>query len=234
MGWAHVHFSSVEQAQTFIDSVSNHDISFGDRFQRAEFARHKTPLRGAERTRNPPSDTLFVGNLPYAADEVDVREALEPYGALKRVSVAYDFNKVSRGFAHVSFVNAADATAAMENEDLVIMGRRPRIDYAPVKPVINHPPSHKCFFSNFIGEESELHRALGEELAQKVVSIYFLKDKYTNQPTGSGFVDFKSVDDATTALEHTNGTLNLRYATPLRKNNPNASPKSSYGSDWGR
>lgn len=56
---------------------------------------------------------LFVGNLPFDANETDIRQMFEQYGALESVNVVTDsMTGRSRGFAFVE-MNDADAQKAM-------------------------------------------------------------------------------------------------------------------------
>ncbi len=65
---------------------------------------------------------LFVGNLPYDADESDLREFFEPVGTLSAVIIPVDRDTgKKRGFAFVEFSDAdqaAEATRRFNNQPL--------------------------------------------------------------------------------------------------------------------
>lgn len=69
---------------------------------------------------------LFIGNLPFATGEEELREVFSPFGEIVSVSLITDRQTGrSRGFAFVEFkdVSAAQA-AANENGVLEIQGRK--------------------------------------------------------------------------------------------------------------
>ncbi|KAF8889134.1 hypothetical protein BD779DRAFT_420960 [Infundibulicybe gibba] len=198
------------------------------------------------RQKNPPSQTLFVGNLPYNVEEAEVREKFEPYGAIRTIRIAYRPDGSARGFAHVEYVNRDDAISAMESaaeEPIYIMDRNARVDYAPPRAEIVHEPFHKLYFYDFRGDEAALRESV-KEFERSVVSTYFLKHPQTGEQTGSGFIDFMSVERATEALEQLNGIqtesgskLNLSYARPPKargiESGREGGGRTSYGGDWG-
>ena len=57
---------------------------------------------------------IFVGNLPFAITEDEVRGMFEPYGAVDRVAIMTDRETGrSRGFAFVEMTNEAEADRAI-------------------------------------------------------------------------------------------------------------------------
>eukprot|EP00981_Chlorochromonas_danica_P012615 scaffold5218_cov150-Ochromonas_danica.AAC.7 len=60
---------------------------------------------------------LFVRNLSYDVKEEDLTALFEEFGPLKNVSVAYDKNHQSKGFAFVKFALEDDAKAALAKLD---------------------------------------------------------------------------------------------------------------------
>jgi RNA recognition motif-containing protein len=65
---------------------------------------------------------LYVGGLPYSADENKLREIFEPFGALESAIVVNDkFSGRSKGFGFVEFADqeaAAAAIAQVNGQDL--------------------------------------------------------------------------------------------------------------------
>jgi len=78
---------------------------------------------------------LYVGNLPFSADENSVREFFARAGAVQSVKVVTDpLNGRSRGFAFVEMNTEADASAAIEKLNGVEMqGRALRVDRAKAR-----------------------------------------------------------------------------------------------------
>jgi RNA recognition motif-containing protein len=75
---------------------------------------------------------LFVGNLPYAATEDDLRELFSQAGTCESVSIVIDRDTgQSRGFAFVTMATAEDAARAKKQLDgSDLKGRRLRVDEA--------------------------------------------------------------------------------------------------------
>jgi RNA recognition motif-containing protein len=75
---------------------------------------------------------LYVGNLPFSADENSVREFFTRAGGVQSVKIVTDpLNGRSRGFAFVEMNTDAEATSAIEQLNGVEMQGRPlRVDRA--------------------------------------------------------------------------------------------------------
>jgi RNA recognition motif-containing protein len=59
--------------------------------------------------------TIYVGNLPWAATEQDLRDLFEPFGAVTRATIATDRETGrSRGFGFIQMPNEAEALAAIQ------------------------------------------------------------------------------------------------------------------------
>ena len=83
---------------------------------------------------------IFVGNLPYAATDADLRKAFEAYGTVSSASVIVDkFTGKSRGFGCIEMPDAAEGKAAIEAlNDQDLHGRPIRVNEA--KPREDRPP----------------------------------------------------------------------------------------------
>ena len=78
---------------------------------------------------------IYVGNLPFSADEAQVRALFEPHGAVESVSLIND-RETGRprgfGFVEMSREDAAKAIQALNGKD---MGGRPlKVNEAQDKP----------------------------------------------------------------------------------------------------
>lgn len=81
---------------------------------------------------NQPSTTLFVGNIPFGADESTVTEAFESFGTIKSVRLPTDRDTGDpKGFGYVEFYTLDEAKAAHDGmAGEMIAGRPIRLDYA--------------------------------------------------------------------------------------------------------
>jgi nucleolin len=108
----------------------------------------------AARPRNPPTTTLWFGNLPWSTTDSDIEQALSPFfpdsedGAPKRISLPTDSETGrARGIAYVEFETVSIAKDVMKRLDsdiqqsggFVLEGRNVRVDYAPEKKMGGGP-----------------------------------------------------------------------------------------------
>ncbi|KAL8696498.1 MAG: hypothetical protein Q9201_007629 [Fulgogasparrea decipioides] len=192
---------------------------------------------------DPAKANLFVGNLSWNVDEDWLVREFEKFGELKGVRIMTDKESGrSRGpsnedirFGYVEYVNAADgvkAHAAMTAA--IIDGRTINLDFSTPrkeKPsgdyqersnkygdLIN-PPSTTIFCANlaFGATQDDVSDAFGEHAEIKAVRIP--TDAGTGQMKGFAYVEFNSIEDATTAFEAMKGksingrSIRLDYAT---------------------
>ena len=75
---------------------------------------------------------LFVGNVPYQAEDSELRAVFEKYGPVTEARIIFDkVSASSRGFGFVSFEHAEDADRAFnDTEKLVLFGRVLRVQRA--------------------------------------------------------------------------------------------------------
>jgi RNA recognition motif-containing protein len=86
---------------------------------------------------------LYVGNLPFTADENSVREFFGRAGSVQSVKIVTDpLNGRSRGFAFVEMNTDTDANSAIEKLNGVeLLGRALRVDRARARePRAGGPP----------------------------------------------------------------------------------------------
>ncbi|KAI3665830.1 hypothetical protein L6452_44465 [Arctium lappa] len=84
------------------------------------------------------SAKLFIAGLPYATDEMRLKDAFQQYGEVIDVMVITDRDSGrSRGFGFVRYFSADDAnTALQEMNGKELYGRKIKISFAEEKP---HP-----------------------------------------------------------------------------------------------
>ena len=83
-----------------------------------------------------PTDTLFVGNLAFGADQDVVSEAFSEYGTILGVRLPTDRESgQAKGFGYVTFSSIDEAKAALEAMNGAdISGRNIRLDYSQPRP----------------------------------------------------------------------------------------------------
>ncbi|KAJ7726253.1 hypothetical protein DFH07DRAFT_714326, partial [Mycena maculata] len=175
---------------------------------------------GGPASEHAPTRQLFLGNLPFDATDADLREKFEPFGPLKSVRISTKPSGESRGFAHLEFLREEDAVSAYNSfaeEPLFMLDRNVRVDYAPARPTSANPPSHKLYFFDYRGSEESLRETM-RDFETSIQRTHFLRNQMTGELTGSGFIEFMSVERATQAIKTHNGSLtsygplNLEYA----------------------
>ena len=82
--------------------------------------------------KNPPSDTLFIGNISFDATNDIVGEEFSNYGTITRVSLPTDRDTGElKGFGYVGFSSVEEAQEAMNNMNgYNLCGRPIRLDFA--------------------------------------------------------------------------------------------------------
>ncbi|KAG1740184.1 uncharacterized protein EDB91DRAFT_1133534 [Suillus paluster] len=181
--------------------------------------------RGFRRA-TPPSGTIYIGNLPYAITEEELRQSFAEFGEIVRVSLGTTPEGMSRGFGHVQFANVADASEVIkadQEDPIYIMNRDIYLDHAALQqpPVLE--PYHTLYVRPFGGAEDDL-REVFRDFEQSIADVRLLRDRETGASKGSAFVEFKNVEAATEALEAINDQKDpstgrpviLRYAKPSR------------------
>ncbi|CAG8538164.1 6107_t:CDS:2, partial [Acaulospora colombiana] len=82
-----------------------------------------------------PSDTIFVGNLPFSVPEDDIYEVFGNCGEIVSVRLPTHRDTGGRkGFGYVTFSSVAAAKKAMELHGTKIGGRSIKLDFAESKP----------------------------------------------------------------------------------------------------
>lgn len=80
------------------------------------------------------SNKVFVGGIPWSADDSDLEMAFSHLGTVKEAKVILDKDTGrSRGFGFVTFEDEAEAASAVEVGELTMDGRTVRIDLAEDK-----------------------------------------------------------------------------------------------------
>ncbi|TGJ85930.1 hypothetical protein E0Z10_g2805 [Xylaria hypoxylon] len=90
-----------------------------------------------------PTNSLYIGNIPYEASDADLNKVFRSLDGIKDVRVAVDRNTGwPRGFAHADFHDVESATKAFEYlSQHNLAGRQLRVDYAETRRITNKPES---------------------------------------------------------------------------------------------
>ncbi|TAQ89537.1 hypothetical protein B7494_g2105 [Chlorociboria aeruginascens] len=125
-GFGYVRFDNVESATAAI-KAKNQTILEGRRL----IVNYQS-LNYKQGLKNPPSRTLFIGNLAFEMSDVDLNKLFREIKNVLDVRVAVDRRTGQpRGFAHADFVDAESAAKAMETlQGKEIYGRALRLDYS--------------------------------------------------------------------------------------------------------
>ncbi|GAA5851943.1 hypothetical protein JCM9279_007032 [Rhodotorula babjevae] len=141
-GFAFVELSSPELAQQLtgasaptIDGRQTQiqASTSGVRAPRAPRTEGRTGVRESK-PRNPPAPTIWIGNIPWSADELSVENTFGRYGPISRVKIPKDVETGrSRGVAFVEYetVDAANRALRASQERGISIDKRPvRVDFA--------------------------------------------------------------------------------------------------------
>ncbi|KAF9476624.1 RNA-binding domain-containing protein [Pholiota conissans] len=187
-------------------------------------------MRTSDRPRNPPSNTIFIGNVPWETTPEELATLFSDFGTIDgEVRMPVDNQGRPRGFAHITFVDESSAITAVNSameEPLHIAGRDLSLDFATnsrrAPPTEAPAPNNKVYFANFEGGENGL-RTLFKDFEGDILSVFMLRDGNTGASLPSGFVEFSDVDVATNVIEQFNGTqlpsgsrLEISYARPRK------------------
>lgn len=76
-------------------------------------------------------DTVIVANVPFDANEDDIREVFSRAGIISEVRLARDEQLRFKGFCHIVFKDSSSVDQAISLAGTMLKGRQVRIDYAP-------------------------------------------------------------------------------------------------------
>ncbi|KAJ5936638.1 hypothetical protein N7466_003088 [Penicillium verhagenii] len=104
-GFGYVQFENLEDSHK---AINNDELSLlGGRLLVRHYARGNPPVKESE---NPPTNTLFVGGLPYELTDRDLQDLFEDVHEVLDIRIPVDRRSgVPRGFAHVEFENIQTA-----------------------------------------------------------------------------------------------------------------------------
>lgn len=130
-GFGYIKYGSVQEATSAINEM-NQQLYEGRRILVAFSQTDERPRRREDKPANPPSKTLFIGNMSYEMTDRDLNAMFKGIRNVIDVRVAIDRRTGQpRGFAHADFVDVKSAMdAAQVLAEKESYGRKLRIDYS--------------------------------------------------------------------------------------------------------
>jgi RNA recognition motif-containing protein len=133
-GFGYVEYADTDAAQSAIDNLDMQVFEGRNLVVQFHRPRANAPARGVngEFVVNPPSKTLFIGNMSFEMSDKDLNDLFRDIRNVVDVRVAIDRRTGQpRGFAHADFLDVASATRARDVlKEKVIYGRQLRIDFS--------------------------------------------------------------------------------------------------------
>ena len=175
---------------------------------------------------NPGESTrIFAGNLPWAADEQSMTELFGSVGGkVVTVDIAYGEDGRARGFGHVSFATAEDASKAVrELNGADYLGRPLRLDHATER---KNPPRERQAFTGPVSgttifvkgldynmTEDDIRNGLTELFQEcgEVSQVRVPMDRETGGHKGYCFIEFGSEDAKQKAMEYDGSEFGSRW-----------------------
>jgi RNA recognition motif-containing protein len=132
--FGYVEFKNVDEAKAAVENLDMQVFEGRNlvvQFHRAK-ENSKTRDQGGSYQANPPSKTLFIGNMSFEMSDKDLNDLFRDIRNVMDVRVAIDRRTGQpRGFAHADFIDVASATKAKEVlGDKTVYGRQLRVDFS--------------------------------------------------------------------------------------------------------
>ncbi|QSL65721.1 hypothetical protein MERGE_003035 [Pneumocystis wakefieldiae] len=162
-GFGYVEFSTSDEAQAALaysgkeidGRVINVDISTGLSIILKNNASTRANKYGD--IRSPKSDTLFIGNLSFKANEEAVRTAFSKIGGIVEIRLPTNHKTgQSKGFGYIQFSSIEDAEKAIEMNGCFISGRPIRLDFSTKK---DNNITHTTFNNSSSNYKKKDHKA---------------------------------------------------------------------------
>jgi len=130
-GFGYVQFKNVHEAQAAIENLDMQVFEGRNLVCQYHKGKNNKNFR-QEGALNPPSKTLFIGNMSFEMSDKDLNDLFRDVRNVVDVRVAIDRRTGQpRGFAHADFVDVQSATKAQEElNGKIVYGRALRIDYS--------------------------------------------------------------------------------------------------------
>lgn len=193
-------------------------FGFALRVTRAE-APQKKVIKGKDKQRED-KDRLFIGGLPYATTEKQVRKLLKPSGVILEIFMPLNKKEgTCKGFAIASFETSEGMTAALKLNGTEFQGATLIVESKKVDGKDDGQDGKEFEFEVFVGglfgsakKKIKKHFAECGELENFLMPL-----SAAGESKGIAFVAFKSEDAMDKAIELNGSYLGERYLTVERK-----------------
>lgn len=159
------------------------------------------------------SSNVFVAGIPSTWDEARLREIFEPFGEIQSMRIVS-----TRHYAFVMYKSPASAEAAIANVHLTrpVPGTNNvlHVTIAMHDEGAGDVPNERLFIRGLPQWVSKDHVREALERYGEIVEVSVLMNQY-GLCKGAGFVSFKSVDDATTAIKDAHNIRIENWDFPL-------------------
>lgn len=134
--FGYVEFENLSDAATAIQSLDQQTLQGRRMSVQYHVRREARNTRAPSRSENPPSKTLFIGNMSFQMSDKDLNDAFRNIRNVIDIRVAIDRRSGQpRGFAHADFIDVASAEEAKKAlENKTIFGRQLRVDFSKDAP----------------------------------------------------------------------------------------------------
>ncbi|KAK4842023.1 hypothetical protein QYF36_014429 [Acer negundo] len=191
------------------------------------------------------SKTLFMGNLPFQIEQSDVEHFFKDVGEVADVRFASDTDGRFKGFGHVEFATAQEASKALELNGQMLGSRPVKLDLARERGAYTPGNESNSFqkgprgqsqtifvrgFDTSAGED-QIRSSLEDHFGScgEITRISIPTDYNTGAIKGMAYMDFKDTDSVNKALELSGSELG-EYSLQVEE----AKPKGDFGSGGGR
>ena len=102
-----------------------------NRYEKPQVRARSTPQPSSPR--NAPSKTVYIANLPFAAEEDDLEELLRPYGNIEGMSLVTRNDGTRTGTAFIKYEDLSAAEAVVDDaceHGFSVRGRPIVVDYS--------------------------------------------------------------------------------------------------------
>ncbi|KAI6365163.1 hypothetical protein MCOR25_005457 [Pyricularia grisea] len=131
-GYGFIYYEQPEEALKALEEANN-TFWHGRRITVAARTKEDKPRKSRQQTfGRPPSEHLYIGNIPYETTDAELNKFFSSLENLKDVRIAVDRSTGwPRGFAHADFHDVESATKAAEQiKTMELMGRPLRVDFS--------------------------------------------------------------------------------------------------------
>lgn len=135
LSFGYVDFENMEDAVRAINAT-NQQVFQGRRLA-VQFHQPRKPVnRSSAHGNNPPTKTLFIGNMSFELSDKDLSDLFREVRNVIDVRIAIDRRTGQpRGFAHADFIDVASAAKAKEYlKTKVLYGRELKVDFSLSNP----------------------------------------------------------------------------------------------------